>query len=49
MTDDIIKAAFRARAREGGLKAAANMTPEQRKARARKGAEARWRKDSNII
>lgn len=30
--------------RKGGLKSASNMTPEQRRERARKAVQARWKK-----
>lgn len=39
-----IKAAFQEAGREGGKARAANMTPQQRKAAAKKAAKARWDK-----
>jgi hypothetical protein len=39
------KNAFRKVGAEGGKKAASGMTPEQRKARATKAAQARWKRE----
>jgi len=44
MNDDI-KAAIAALGREGGFKAAANMSSEARKARATKASNARWERE----
>jgi len=43
MEKSILKEAMRLMGSKGGKKGAAAMTPEQRKARARKAARARWK------